>query len=128
MKKILLFVLVALVGISLTSFAFADEARTIPMKSAVVLHADTLAVGHGGTLYRVSGRATSSSAAYVVYDVAALATAQAVATSTTNILAEGGEATQYDNFDTIDFGSEGIDFKSGLAVITTTCDVLLQYR
>lgn len=127
MKKLLLFVLVSLIGISLTSFAFADEARTIPMKSGVAPHANTVIVGHGGTLYRVSGRATSSNASYVIYDQSAIADCTSTAADKT-ILAEGGEATQYDNFDTIDFGSEGIDFTTGLTVIGTTADVLVQYR
>lgn len=127
MKKLLLFVLVALVGISLTSFAFADEARTIPMKTGVALGANTLVVGHGGTLYKITGRATSANASYVVYNAATVATVTSASTNT-GILAEGGEATQYDSFDTLDFGDEGLEFSSGLVVITSTCDVALLYR
>ena len=128
MKKIFILVLMVLVGISLVFVNVkAEEARTIPMKSGVAISANTVILAHGGTLYKITGRATSSNASYVVYNAATVATATA-AYSQVNILAEGGEATQYDSFDTLDFGSEGLEFSTGLTVITTTCDVAVLYR
>lgn len=128
MKKIFILVLMVLVGVSFVTASFADEARTIPMKTAVALGANTLAVAHGGTLYKITGRATSSNASYVVYDKSSIADAIGGGTNQLNIIAEGGEATQYDSFDTLDFGDEGLEFSSGLVVITTTCDVAMLYR
>ncbi|KKL14167.1 hypothetical protein LCGC14_2518450, partial [marine sediment metagenome] len=44
-----------------------------------------------------------------------------------NVIAEGGEATQYDSFPTIDFGDEGIAFNDGLIIMTTLCTVGVIY-
>ena len=129
MKKIFILALMVLVGISLivSSNLRADEARTIPMKFGYAAAANTLIVGHGGTLYRILGRATSTQASYVVYDAATVAIAT-LTSPTSNILAEGGEATQYDTLEQIYFGDEGIEFNNGLVVVTTTAHVALHYR
>lgn len=124
MKKTFILVLMALVGVSLfLSGVRADSARTIPMKFGVALSTNKVVVANAGTIYKITGRATSANASYVVYNHA---TGQDG--TNTNIIAEGGEATQYDSFDTLDFGSEGLDFNAGLYVVTTTCDVAILYR
>ena len=123
MKKIFIFALMVLVGISLCSLSFADEARTTPMKSGCAKGANTVIVTHNGTLYKVTGYASSANAVYAVYNYNALSGA-----SSTNVLCEGGEASQYDSFDTIDFGEEGLDFDTGLTILTTTAYVVVLYR
>lgn len=126
MKKILFL----LVGVSICligSVSYADSARTIKFKNGVALGANTLITGNGGTLYRVSGRATSANAFYVLYD-AATVVAAAETSPTSNILAEGGEATQYDSIPTLDFGEDGLPFSSGLVVVTSTADIAVLYR
>lgn len=124
MKKIFILVLMVLVGISLFSFNLrADEARTIAKKSAYANAANTVVVAHGGTLYLITGFAGSASSNYSIHDSATV-----VAASDTNVLCEGGEATQYDSLTTIDFGEEGIPFANGLVVITSTAKVAVLYR
>lgn len=124
MKKISILVLMVLVGISLVFVnAGAEEARTIPMEVGCASATTTVIVAHGGTLYRISGFASSANAYFSVHD-----TTTTVGGSTTNVLAEGGEASQYDSFPTIDFGDEGIAFKDGLTVVTVGAQVTVLYR
>ncbi len=124
MKKIFILVLMVLVGIGLLfSNVRAEEARTIPMKSGYANAANTVILAHGGTLYIITGFAGSASSNYSIHD-----SATAAAASDTNVLCEGGEATQYDSLTTIDFGDEGIPFVNGLVVITSTAKVAVLYR
>lgn len=124
MKKSFIFALMVLVAvIFVISSSQADPTRTIPMKFGVARGADTVIVAHGGTLYRVTGYASSVNAAYGLFDSSTTAGA-----SDTNVIAEGGEATQYDSVPTIDFGPEGIDFNNGLTAITASTYVAVQYR
>lgn len=123
MKKFIILALMVLVGISLLSLSFADEARTIPMKFGCAKGANTIIVAHGGTLYKVTGFASSANATYGLFNTATINGAES-----TNVVAEGGEATQYDSIPTIDFGDEGIEFNTGLTAITTTTYVAVMYR
>lgn len=131
MKKISILLLVVLFGFGLCfSEAQADPTRTIPMKTGVALHTNTLITGNGGVLYKVVGRATSAAASYIIYDYATVAEALGggASNSGSNILTEGGEATQYDPISLLDFGDEGIRFRSGLVIVTSTADVVVHYR
>ena len=128
MRKLFILVLMVLVGVSLVLVNVrADEARTIPMKTGYAASANTLITAHGGTLYRITGRASSAAAYYVVYDAATVAIAT-LTSPTSGILAEGGEATQYDTLEPQYFGEEGIDFNNGLVIVTSTAEVCVQYR
>lgn len=130
MKKLFILFFIALIGISLSSINVkADNRRTIPMKHGVARGSNTTIVANGGTLYMVSGYASSSSCRYSIHDASSLIGL----TSTTraldsNTMAEGGEGTQYDGFPLLDFGSEGITFNNGLSIVTSTCDVAVAYR
>jgi len=130
MKKIAILILVVLVGIGLLfSNAKASPSRTIPMKTGLVYHTNTLIVGHGGSLHKIMGRANSAQASYVVYDEDAVADCiGGTVESQNDILTEGGEATQYDPIEMLDFGEEGIPFNTGLVVITSTADLVLHYK
>jgi hypothetical protein len=134
MKKLFILFFAALIGISFVSVnAESNEARTIPFKHGVAAAANTLIVGHGGTLHRVSGLANSSNATYSIHDASAVLCGGTTCTTTNqatkaNTLAEGGEASQYDSIPTLDFGAEGIPFKSGLMIMTTTAHVAVTYR
>lgn len=130
MKKLFVLFFMALIGISLFSFsANADESRTIKNKYGFAYHANTLIVGHSGTLFRISGVASSANAVWTIYDRSSIADATGAATnSQANILSEGGEATQYDAIVPIDFGEEGLPFNTGLVVVTTTADLTVMYQ
>ena len=124
MKKIFILVLMVLVGISLLfSNLMAEEARTIPYKSGYANAANTVISAHGGMLYQITGFAGSANSNYSIHDSATVAAA-----SDTNVLCEGGEATQYDSLTPINFGDEGIPFANGLVVITSTAKVAVLYK
>jgi len=128
MKKIAILLLVVLVGLGAFAFsAKADPARTIPMKTGAALSADTLITGNGGTLYKVMATATAAAGIYAILDYATYAETEGSA-SRTNILTEGGEATQYDSVAPVDFGDEGIRFRNGMVILTTGMDVVVHYR
>ena len=132
-NRLFIFSLMVMVGISLFLFNFstvkADESRTIPKKHAVAKGANKLVIGHGGTLYRVDGYASSASCFYSVHDSSAIGGTGTTNQGTVdNALAEGGEASQYDSFPSIDFGEEGIPFTYGLVIMTTVCDVSVTYN
>ncbi len=122
MKKILLFVLMALVGISLTTTCFADN-RTIAWKSGYANAENTVITASGGTLRLVTGFAGSGNSNYSIHNTATISGA-----GNTNLLCEGGEATQYDSLGVLDFGNEGIEFSTGLTVITSTAKVSVLYQ
>ncbi len=127
MKKLIILFFVALIGISLISMnAKADNRRTSPRKHGVALGAVTVIVANGGTLFTVSGFASSSSCRFSLHDANSIHPTGTVA-SATNTISEGGEATQYDSFPFLDFGKEGLPFNNGLVVNTTTCDVAISY-
>ncbi len=134
MKKLFYLFFVALIGISLVSLnATADNRRTIAKKYKAAAGADTLVSANGGTLYSITGLASSSSCRYSVHDASAIGCGGSDCTATNhgnpdNVMAEGGEATQYDSFPTIDFGPEGVPFNNGLLISTTTCDVNVTYN
>lgn len=129
-KKISLILLSIVVGVSLAlagnliSPASASSARTIDMKYGTAIEAVTQITTGSGILYYVSGMASgSSNATYSVHDAAST-----TLHSNDNVMAEGGEVSQYDSFPTLDFGNDGLPFVSGLVVSTTTCSVAIQYR
>lgn len=134
MKKLsVILVLMVMVGISLFSISSnsieASQTRTIPMKTGVALSANTVVASQGGTLYKIFGRATAAQADYVIYDRNTIASATGLAAnSQANILTEGGEATQYDTIEPVDFGSEGLSFSTGMVIVTTTADIVVHYR
>ena len=124
MKKTFILALMVLVGVSLLfSNLRAEEARTIPYKSGYANAANTVIVAHGGTLHHITGFAGSTNSNYSIHD-----SATAAAATDTNVLCEGGEATQYDSLLPIDFGDEGIPFVNGLVVITSTAKVAVLYK
>ena len=129
MKKLFILVLMVLVGIALSlSNSKADETRTIVRKYSVAAAADKTVTTHGGTLYLVTGKASSANCAYSVHDAAGRYANTTTGQGTIdNTMAEGGEATQFDSFDTISFGDEGIPFNNGLVIMTTTCHVNVHY-
>lgn len=130
MKKLFVLIFVALFGIGLVSInAESRESRTIPLKHGVAKGAHTLIQGNGGVLYSVSGYASSSSCFYSIHDASSIGVDGDTTEGTVNnTLAEGGEATQYDSFPTLDFGDEGLPFKDGLIIMTTVCDVAVTYN
>ena len=125
MKKLLILSLMVLVGISLVSLSYADEARTIPMKSKGVASKKTLVLANGADVFLITGYAGSANCTYSVHDVASIGDSQM---TLANVMAEGGEATQYDSVPNVDFGSEGLSFANGVAVNTTTCELSILYR
>ena len=128
-KKLFILVLMVLIGIGLISFnssiAKADEARTIKMKSKGVAAVPTVISSQGADVFMITGFASSSNCNYSVHDVASLAGDVA---TTSNVKAEGGEATQYDSVPNVDFGPEGLRFDTGVVVHTTTCTLSVLYR
>ena|SRR3990167_3161055 len=123
MNKLLL-ALMVIVGVGVATLSFADD-RTIVMKSKGVRNVPTLISASGATVYSISGYAAESNCTYSVHDVASIAGNQMTAS---NVKAEGGEATQYDSFPNLNFGTEGLPFDTGVAVFTETCDLTVQYR
>ena len=121
MKKILLFVLMVLVGISFVTASFADEARTITKKSKGVTATGSISA-QGAVLYKVTGYASANSAVYGLYN----ATTYAASTSTA-VKVEGGEATQYDSLPTLDFGDEGLVFDTGIYAVISNAYVIVEY-
>jgi len=113
------------IGIALSGLvpAQATPARTIDMKYGAAVGAITQIATGSGVLYKISGFASSANATYAIHD-----TNDVSGGTTTNVMAEGGEATQYDSFPTLDFGDDGLNFTSGLLVYTTTATVSVQYR
>lgn len=129
MKKLFVLSVMALIGISVVfSNVKADEARTIPFKYGSAISARTLIVGRGGTLHKISGIAASANAIWSIHDYGSIADSHGGTKTRENILAEGGEATQYDAIGPIDFGEEGLPFVNGLVVVTTTADIAVTYR
>ena len=123
MKKLFL---ISLMGVALLvsyHYANADSTRQIAFSSGAAVGVPTVIVGHGATLYHLTGFASSSNATYSVHDVASVSGG-----STANVKAEGGEATQYDSIQTLDFGPDGLDFSTGIMVYTTTATISVLYR
>lgn len=147
MKKIIFSLFLAvLMGLSFSSLGNAQNTssssnvnvynRTIPLKYGFAYHANTLIVAHGGYLRYISGVASSSNAVWSIHDASSIANATNQVpsggndNSITNILVEGGQATQYGSVAPngyIDFGDNGISFNNGLVVITTTADLTVGY-
>jgi len=127
-KKISLILLSIAVGVSLAlaggliTPVSASSARTIDMKYGAALGANTQITTGSGVLYRISGYASSATAVWTVHDAISTTLAN------TNIMAEGAEATQYDSFPSVNFGSKGLPFTTGLRVLTTTAVVSVQYK
>lgn len=122
MKKLFILCLLALVGISMVLPQLrADEARTIARKSKVITGNEVTST-QGIVLYKVTGYANTASAVYGLYNASSLA-----ATTVLSCKVEGGEATQYDSLPTLDFGSEGLNFDSGLTVVTSGAYVVIEY-
>lgn len=120
MKKLLLFVLMVLVGISLVTASFADEGRTIPHK--FVAYSASTAVSQSKTIYRITGYASGSNAIFGIYNVGTLG-----ATAASNVAVEGGEATSGDALPNMTFGEDGLVLNTGSTVIVNNCTVVLEY-
>lgn len=120
MKKLFLFVLVALIGISLVLPVRADESRTIPHK--FVAYTANTAVAQSKTIFRITGVATASSAVFGIYNSTTLGGA-----STAVCAVEGGEATSGDALPQYDFGKEGLSLDTGSTVIVTGCTIVVEY-
>ncbi len=123
MKKLFLFVLVALIGVSLFAGNVpvrADEARTIPHK--FVAYTASTAVAQSKTIFRITGVATASNAVFGIYNSATLGGA-----STAVCAVEGGEATSGDALPQISFGSEGLSLDTGSTVVISGCTIVVEY-
>ncbi len=137
MKKLLVLFLVVLFGVSMIPFnATADNRRTIPRKYKAAIAANTVISSKGGTLYSISGLASSASCVYSVHDASGITCDGAAAPTctslnsgtTTNVIGEGGEASQYDSVPTLDFGPEGVSFNNGLVIYTSLCHIAVSYN
>jgi hypothetical protein len=144
MKKLLFSLFLAvLIGVGFTSLSNAQNTssssnvnvynRTIPLKYGYAASANTLIVAHGGYLRYISGNAGSANAVWSIHDASSINNATnfgGVDNSITNIMVEGGQATQYGSIAPngyIDFGDNGIQFNNGLVVITTTANLTVGY-
>lgn len=124
MRKYTFLSLIVLAGLSISLNA---SARDIPMKHGVAKGAKTTILANGGTLYRVSGYASTGNCTFSIHDSDGF-TASDTAPANNNTMAEGGEASQYDSFPSLDFGEDGIPFETGLSIVTSACDVSVAYR
>ena len=125
MKKIFIFVLLVLVGISMLNLPAnlkADEARTIAKKSKAII-ANEVTSTQGITLYKVTGYANAANSVFGLYNASTLGTATAAVCKV-----EGGEATQYDSLLTLDFCDEGIEFPDGLTTVVNGAYVTIVYN
>ena len=121
MKKFLILALMLLVGISLLTPAFADEARYISKKSKAITASEVTSTA-GVVLFKVTGYAGSANSVYGLYNCSTLLS---VAAATCKI--EGGEASQYDSIPTLDFGEEGIHFDNGLCTVVSGAYLTIEY-
>lgn len=123
MKKILLFVLMVLVGVSLFSGVIpvkASEERTITHKFQA--YTESTAVAQSKTIFRITGVATGSNAVFGIYNSTTLGGA-----STAVCAVEGGEATSGDALPQYNFGSEGLNLDTGSTVVISGCTIVVEY-
>ena len=121
MKKTFIFVLMVLVGISLSfSNLKADEARTITHKFKTIT--TNTNGGQGVTIYRITGVTTAANGVFGIYNVTTYAAA-----STSNCAIEGGEGTAGDALPHYDFGKDGLTLDTGMSVIVSNCYVTIEY-
>ncbi len=120
MKKLFLFILVLLVGVSLAMPVKADSARTITHKFKA--YTANTAVSQSKTIFRISGYATGSNAVFGIYNVGTLGGA-----NTDNVAVEGGEATSGDPIEPINFGAEGLTLDTGSTVVLANCIIVVEY-
>ena len=124
MKKIFIFALMVLVGISLLfSNLRADEARTITRKFKGVT-STSVAFTQGVTIYRITGYASGNNGTFAIYNTNSQ---NSPAPSSTNVAVEGGEATSGDALPVYDFGSEGLVLDSGAVVSLYNCVIVIEY-
>ncbi len=109
-----------MLGVSLTSFAFADEARTIPHK--FIGYTANTAVSQSKTIFRITGVATGANAVFGIYNATTLGAATA-----STIAVEGGEATSGDALPNMTFGDEGLILNTGSTVIVSNCNIVVEY-
>lgn len=109
-----------LVGISLVTASFADEARDIPHK--FIAYTTSTAVAQSKVIYRITGVATGSNAVFGIYNATTLGAATA-----STVAVEGGEATSGDALPNMTFGEDGLVLNSGSTVIVSNCTVVLEY-
>ncbi len=112
MKNALL-ALMVLAGLSFASLAQADSARTIPFKSRAVVSDPVLVSSAGVVVYRVDGFADTSNCTYSLHNTGTFMNGTVANTRG----AEGGEATQYDSFPSIDFGRKDCFLRAGCLFI-----------
>jgi len=121
MKRLIIFVLMALVGLS---FCFqnvsADSARTISHKFTAY-SVDT-AVAQGRTIFRITGATSAANGVFGIYNAA---TTEAAVNA--NCAIEGGEATSADALPHYYFGPEGISLDAGATVLVENCVVVIEY-
>jgi hypothetical protein len=121
MRKLFIFFLIVLVGVSLSVTDLkADTARTITHKFRAFT-SDTEGL-QAGVIYGITGVATGANAVFGIYNSTTLAGA-----STSNLAVEGGEATSGDALPVYDFGEEGLILDSGITVIVDNCTVVIEY-
>ncbi len=129
MKKLFILFLVVLFGFSMIPFnATADSTRTIKRLSGAAVSENTVIKSNGGTLYHISGFADTAACVYSVHDASSINVSGATTEGTkSNVISEGGEATQYDSVPSLNFGEDGIRFNNGLIVMTANCTIALSY-
>lgn len=121
MKKLFIFVLLVLVGISLgIPNLKADEARTITHKFKA--YTTDASVSQSRVIYRITGVATANNGVFGIYN--AIGTGSA----TESVCAvEGGEATSGDALPMYDFGPDGLVLDEGATVVITGCTIVVEY-
>jgi len=116
MKKILL--ILFLIGLMITPAAFADRnTATITgyTASALIKRGDW-------KIYRITFVATTNGGNFALYDSLTIG-----AGNTTNIKAEGSEATAL-NSKVYDFTSKPLEGSTGLYLVVTTANVIVEYE
>ena len=121
-KKLLIVLMVLGIIFAGSLFSHADTTRTIPTK-AITVTSNTVVSAQGCVVYKVTGYANASNATYALSN----STNASTTPSATEIKVEGGEATQYDSLPTLDFGSEGLVFDTGLTVFTVGSYLSIEY-
>ena len=122
MKKLFLLLLLTLVGISLVfSNVMASETRT--QKHKFISYSANTAVAQSRTIFRISGYATSAACVFGIWNEDTLAET----TSSDEVAIEGGEATQYDPIEPIDFGPEGLILDEGSTVVVYGGTIVIEY-
>jgi|SRR3990167_2860398 len=123
MKKLIIALIVLGLIIIGASISNADSTRVINHKfRAITSDKVNPTVLSAGTIYRITGYASSSSGVFAIYNAAAVAPLTA-----TEVAIEGGEATSGDSLPMYYFGEEGLTLSTGITVVSNGCTVVIEY-